>query len=74
MDHRQMRVIDAKYRVRMGYWALQNNMQEYNERFNGGLGKNSSGVKKKLCFALEETNLCIKHWNVNYQSLTKNPH
>jgi hypothetical protein len=39
MDHRQMRVIDAKYRVRMGYWALQNNVQEYNERFNGGLGR-----------------------------------
>jgi hypothetical protein len=30
--------------------------------------------KKKLSFALEETNLCVKHWNVIYQSLTKNPH
>lgn len=29
MNHRQMKAIDANYNVRMGYWALKNNMQKY---------------------------------------------
>jgi len=29
MDHRHMKVIDANYSVRMGYWASRNNVQEY---------------------------------------------
>jgi hypothetical protein len=30
--------------------------------------------KKELSFALEATNLYVKQWNVNYESLTKTPH
>ncbi len=26
VDHKQMKVIDAKYNVRVGYWALKNNV------------------------------------------------
>jgi hypothetical protein len=29
MDHKQMKVIDANYSVRVGYWALKYNVQEY---------------------------------------------
>jgi hypothetical protein len=29
VDQRQMKAIDANYSVRVGYWALRNNMQEY---------------------------------------------
>jgi hypothetical protein len=29
VDHRQMKVIDVDYNVRVGYWASRNNMQEY---------------------------------------------
>jgi hypothetical protein len=29
MDCRHMKAIDANYNVRVGYWALKNNMQEY---------------------------------------------
>jgi len=29
MDHRQMKAIDVDYSVRVGYWALRNNVQEY---------------------------------------------
>jgi hypothetical protein len=29
VDQRQMKVIDAKYSVRVGYWATINNVQEY---------------------------------------------
>jgi len=29
MDHRQMKVINAYYNVRMGYRASKNNMQKY---------------------------------------------
>jgi len=31
VDHRHMKVIDADYNVRMGYWALRNNMKEYKD-------------------------------------------
>jgi hypothetical protein len=46
VDQRQMKTINVKYSVIMGYWALRNNMQEYNERFDGRLGKKNSQVKK----------------------------
>jgi len=29
MDQRQMKAIDVDYNVRVGYWALRNNMHEY---------------------------------------------
>jgi hypothetical protein len=29
MDHTQMKAIDVNYSVRVGYWALRNNVQEY---------------------------------------------
>jgi hypothetical protein len=29
VDHRQMKVINAEYNVKVGYWALRNNIQEY---------------------------------------------
>jgi hypothetical protein len=29
MDQRQMKAIDVDYSVRVGYWALKNNMHEY---------------------------------------------
>jgi hypothetical protein len=29
MDHKQMKVIDVNYNVRMGYWASKINMQKY---------------------------------------------
>jgi hypothetical protein len=29
VEHRQIKTIDAKYNVRVGYWALRNNMQQY---------------------------------------------
>jgi hypothetical protein len=29
VDHSKMKVIDANYIVRIGYWALRNNVQEY---------------------------------------------
>ncbi len=29
VDQRQMKMIDAKYNVRVGYWALRNKVQEY---------------------------------------------
>jgi hypothetical protein len=29
VDNKQMKVIDADYSVKMGYWALKNNVQEY---------------------------------------------
>jgi hypothetical protein len=29
MNHRQMKTMHAYYSVRMGYWALKNNLQEY---------------------------------------------
>lgn len=28
LDQKQMKMIDAKYGVRMGYWASRNNVQE----------------------------------------------
>ncbi len=28
-DQRQMKMIDAKYCVKMGYWASKNHVQEY---------------------------------------------
>ncbi len=29
MDHKDMKVINANYNVKVGYWASRNNMQEY---------------------------------------------
>jgi hypothetical protein len=29
VDHRQMKVIDVDYNVKMGYWASKNDMQKY---------------------------------------------
>ncbi len=29
MDHRYMKTIHTNYSVRVGYWALKNNVQEY---------------------------------------------
>jgi hypothetical protein len=29
VDQREMKVIDAKYSVKVGYWALKNHVQEY---------------------------------------------
>jgi hypothetical protein len=29
MDKKQIKMIDANYIVRMGYWASRNNVQEY---------------------------------------------
>ncbi len=29
VDHRYMKAIDANYTVKVGYWALKNNVQEY---------------------------------------------
>jgi len=29
MDHKHMKVINANYNVKVGYWASRNNMQEY---------------------------------------------
>ncbi len=29
VDRTQMKMIDAKYNVKVGYWALRNNMQKY---------------------------------------------
>jgi hypothetical protein len=39
-----------------------------------GWGRIFHDKKKELSLPLEVTNFFIKQWNVNYQSLTKNPH
>jgi hypothetical protein len=64
MDQKQMKVIDAEYSVRVGYWASKNNVKEYKmyatiiQMFDPNFMNNLKQALRAKSWPIEPTN-----WN-----------